>query len=71
MKISVVVFMYARLYKKCFFFSSTALQLVLCPFLRSNSLYQNLGAAVVANEWAILYKTAVTKCVLCLNLVLL
>ncbi|GMR37189.1 hypothetical protein PMAYCL1PPCAC_07384 [Pristionchus mayeri] len=37
---------------------SMAIQLFFVPILRSSSLYQNLGAAIVINEWAALWKGA-------------
>ncbi|EPB70351.1 protein, SNF2 family [Ancylostoma ceylanicum] len=33
-----------------------AIQLLFVPFLRSNLLYQNLGAAVILNEWAAVFR---------------
>ncbi|WKX94873.1 hypothetical protein Q1695_011831 [Nippostrongylus brasiliensis] len=38
-----------------------ALQLLFVPFLRSNLLYFNLGAAIILNEWAALSREALNK----------
>uniref|UniRef100_A0A7I4Y705 TATA-binding protein-associated factor n=1 Tax=Haemonchus contortus TaxID=6289 RepID=A0A7I4Y705_HAECO len=38
-----------------------AIQLLFVPFLRSNLLYHNLGAAVILNEWAAVYRDSLNK----------
>ncbi|VDM82423.1 unnamed protein product, partial [Strongylus vulgaris] len=38
-----------------------AIQLLFVPFLRSNLLYQNLGAAIILNEWASVYRESLNK----------
>ncbi|KHJ88481.1 helicase protein [Oesophagostomum dentatum] len=38
-----------------------AIQLLFVPFLRSNLLYQNLGAAVILNEWASVYRESMNR----------
>ncbi|GMS84866.1 hypothetical protein PENTCL1PPCAC_7041 [Pristionchus entomophagus] len=40
---------------------STALQLLFVPMIRSSSLFHNLGAAIVINEWAALWKVALQR----------
>ncbi|PIO68892.1 hypothetical protein TELCIR_09304 [Teladorsagia circumcincta] len=38
-----------------------AIQLLFVPFLRSNLLYHNLGAAVILNEWAAVYRDSLNN----------
>ncbi|KJH49727.1 protein, SNF2 family [Dictyocaulus viviparus] len=40
-----------------------AIQLLFVPFLRSNQLYHNLGAAVIINEWAAVYRESLNKAI--------
>uniref|UniRef100_A0A1I7WFG9 HEAT repeat-containing protein 6 n=1 Tax=Heterorhabditis bacteriophora TaxID=37862 RepID=A0A1I7WFG9_HETBA len=40
---------------------SLAVQLLFVPYLRSDSLYQNLGASIILNEWAALFKAAANR----------
>lgn len=43
-------------------FRTEAIQLLFVPFLRSNLLYQNLGAAVILNEWAAVFRDSSNRC---------
>ncbi|ETN72753.1 hypothetical protein NECAME_13743, partial [Necator americanus] len=38
-----------------------AIQLLFAPFLSSNLLYQNLGAAAILNEWAAVYRESMNR----------
>ncbi|VDM56747.1 unnamed protein product [Angiostrongylus costaricensis] len=46
-----------------FYCRAEAIQLLFVPFLRSNLLYQNLGVAIVLNEWAAVYRDSLNKAV--------